>query len=589
LSGSRPFCRASLKILIILLLFSRNSLSGGQNSMPLDTGWIMKTGDHPDWAAVGLDDGGWLPIRTGFPWEEAGHPDYDGYAWYRIRFTIPELWRPKEEHGFLCLSLGFIDDADETYWNGIRIGATGVMPPDYQTAYFTRRRYRVPTDRIRWGQPNVIAVRVYDGDGNGGLYRGPIALERPRRGDLLDISFTPGNSNGVSFSPGPLSVMVNIRNYSSKDVEPHAVFALVNDRVDSARLIESVTGTLRIRGKEEIFKSVAFTPPQPGFYRVACTLEDSLKKSMVFGYEPEKIVTPLTREPDFEEFWGQRKRDLARVDPEFKVTRSDPSTVDVDVYLVEMRSYGQVKIRGWYTVPRKLGPHPAILSVPGYTSVMRPFMNRKNVATLALNPRGHGNSKDDVDPKSGEYMFLGFDPEHPENYIYAGVYMDCIRAVDFLASRPEIDASRIGVEGGSQGGGLSFATAALDTRIAFCAADIPWLGDWVGYLQTERWGWDNYPKLIEAFPDLTFDGINRFLSYFDTMNMAGWITCPVLMSVGLQDNVCPPRISFSTYNAVRSLKEYRVYPHAGHGVSSEHEKLKNQWMARLLGVEETGI
>jgi len=73
--------------------------------------------------------------------------------------------------------------------------------------------------------------------------------------------------------------------------------------------------------------------------------------------------------------------------------------------------------------------------------------------------------------------------------------MDCIRAVDFLTSRPEIDKSRIGVEGGSQGGGLSSAAAALDQRITFCAPDIPWLGDWVGYLAAAEWPNDHYSEL----------------------------------------------------------------------------------------------
>jgi cephalosporin-C deacetylase-like acetyl esterase len=321
---------------------------------------------------------------------------------------------------------------------------------------------------------------------------------------------------------------------------------------------------------------------------MVCTLNDSVKKTIILGYEPEKIVSPITREADFSKFWKKRKQELAGVAPEFKITKNNRSTDRVDVYLVEMQSYGNVKVRGWYTVPRKPGPHPAILSVPGYTSTMWPYVNRTNVATFALNPRGHGNSKDDIDPKGEEYMFIGFDPERPEKYIYAGAYLDCLRAVDFLVSRPEIDASRIGAEGGSQGGGLSFATAALDTRIIFCAPDIPWLGDWVGYLETTEWAHDNYPKLLKVHPDLTFAGINRLLSYFDTMNMAEWITCPVLMSVGLQDDVCPPRTSFAPYNAVKSKKEYRVYPFAGHGVWREHSKLKDEWMAKMLGIEKIG-
>ena len=61
------------------------------------------------------------------------------------------------------------------------------------------------------------------------------------------------------------------------------------------------------------------------------------------------------------------------------------------------------------------------------------------------------------------------------------------------------------------------------------------------------------------------------------------------MSVWLQDDVCPPRTSFATYNAVRSAQEYRVYPFAGHGVPREHESLKDKWIARLLGVGQTVI
>ena len=195
------------------------------------------------------------------------------------------------------------------------------------------------------------------------------------------------------------------------------------------------------------------------------------------------------------------------------------------------------------------------------------------------------SNQDDIDPKGKEYMFLDFDPKHPEKYIYTGAYMDCIRAIDFLFSRPEIDKLHIGVEGGSQGGGLTFATAALDPRIIFCAPDIPWMGDWIGYYETEYWAKENYSKLMENDLRLKLNDINHLLSYFDTMNLAKWINCPVFMSIGLQDEVCPPRISFAPYNQVDSQKEYHVYPISGHGLGHEHEILKNKWMAKLLGVE----
>jgi cephalosporin-C deacetylase len=406
--------------------------------------------------------------------------------------------------------------------------------------------------------------------------------------DLVDIQFELKNSNGIYFSPGPLPLTINLENRSETEVKLDITFELVNDRVDSVRVLESIKETVHVKGQGKMSKTIEFAPPGPGFYHMVCTLNNSVKKTMVLGYDPERIVSPSTREADFDEFWKKRKQALAGITPEFKMTKNDRSTDRVDVYLVEMQSYGQVKVRGWYTVPKTQGPHPAILSVPGYTSTLWPYVKRTNVATFALNPRGHGNSKDDVDPRGEEYMFIGFDAAHPEAYIYAGAYMDCLRAVDFLVSRPEIDASRIGVEGGSQGGGLSFATAALDSRIMFCASDIPWLGDWVAYLETAQWAHDHYPKLMAVNPGLTFSGINRVLSYFDTLNMARWIQCPVLMSVGLQDDVCPPRISFTPYNAVQSQKEYRVYPFSGHGVWKEHGKLKDAWMAKQLSVDRIG-
>lgn len=557
-------------------------------SINLDSSWIVKTGDNPFWSDPVFDDSDWQSIKVGIPWENAGLPGYDGYAWYRLSFVVPQDWQARDEHGFLSLSLGQIDDADITYFNGEQIGAAGSMPPEYETGYYTERYYRVPTDIVRWGEPNVLAVRVYDGGNQGGLTRGPYALSLPGIQDFIDITFKLEDAGGLYFSPDPLPATIRIQNFSTTPFTLNAVFELRNDRIDSTRILHSVKEAFVVNAQDHAIKSLTFAPPEPGFYYVTCTLNDSYTKSMLFGYDPEKIVTPITREPDFEQFWQDRKTELAAVEPNFKVTKTDRSNDKLDVYLVDMQSYGNVTIRGWYTVPTSSGPHPAILSLPGYTSTMWPYMDRTNVATLALNPRGHGNSKDDVDPSGEELMFLGFDPQHPKDYIYAGVYMDCLRAIDFLVSRPEIETSRIGVEGGSQGGGLSFATAALDSRVIFSAPDIPWLGDWVGYFQTEYWGRENYPKLFVEYPSLTFDDINRFLSYFDTMNMAEWITCPVLMSVGLQDKVCPPRTSFAPFNAVTSPKEYRVYPFAGHGTWQQHKDFKNAWMAKKLGIDNLG-
>jgi len=591
------FIFRAISCLVILVLFSCIGIAQAeQRRFNVDKGWVIRTGDNPDWAGADFDDGTWRGIRTGAAWEEAGLADYDGYAWYRVRLDVPKDWcrhqslQEAGDNGFLILSLGAIDDADVTYFNGKRIGSTGVMPPDYAGDYLVKRRYRIPLNIVRWGRPNVIAVRVYDHEGPGGIYEGPVVIALPQIDDMIDLSFQPGNLDGIYGSPEPLPITLKITNNSGKKLSLKLECTLKSDLFADDSVIDRIKTGVDIDHNSNVRKTIDLGPPGPGFYKVTCTFSDgensTAERSMFFGYDPEKIEPELTCEDDFDDFWIKRKRELSGVEPRFKVTRSDRSSDDLDVYLVEMRSHGNVRIRGWYTVPARPGPHPAILSVPGYNSTMWPNMRRRNVATFALNPRGHGNSKDDVDAKGGEYMYLGFDPNRPEKYIYVGAYMDCVRAVDFLMSRPEIDKSRVGVEGGSQGGGLSFATAALDPRIAFCAPDIPWLGDWVGYVAASDWPNEHYPELIAEFPGLTFADINRVLSYVDTMNLADRIKCPVLMSVGLQDSVCPPRNSFATYNRVRSKKQYRVYRFAGHGVWREHSDIKNKWMAEILGVEK---
>ena len=99
-------------------------------------------------------------------WERAGHEGLDGFAWYRARFRAPRRPAP----GGFALELGKIDDADETFLNGVKIGATGTLPPEYAGAWEAWRRYAVPADLVRWGAENVVAVRVYDGGGPGGMW-----------------------------------------------------------------------------------------------------------------------------------------------------------------------------------------------------------------------------------------------------------------------------------------------------------------------------------------------------------------------------------------------------------------------------------
>ena len=166
---------------------------------------------------------------------------------------------------------------------------------------------------------------------------------------------------------------------------------------------------------------------------------------------------------------------------------------------------------------------------------------------FSFNPREHGNSQDDIKEKPRNYWIRGLDDK--EGYYYQGAYLDCVRAVDFLCSRKEVDPERIAVAGGSQGGGLSLSTAALDSRISLCAPHIPFLTNWDLYFKTSHW--PEMDKWIQAKESRTRQSTLKTMSYFDTMNMSAWIEYPVFMGVGLQDAICPPVTCFAVYNRVK--------------------------------------
>jgi hypothetical protein len=136
--------------------------------MKIDGSWHFSIGDQPTWAAVDFDHSDWHQLEAGETWESQGFEDYDGYAWYRKVVTLPAM----EDEVDLVLKMGHIDDVDELFFNGKKIGGTGIMPPHYQTGYHDLRRYAIPANAVQWGATNTIAVRVYDGGGEGGLREG---------------------------------------------------------------------------------------------------------------------------------------------------------------------------------------------------------------------------------------------------------------------------------------------------------------------------------------------------------------------------------------------------------------------------------
>jgi len=552
----------------------------------LSEGWVCRTGDDERWTDPDLDDAAWKPIEVGKPWEEAGLGDYDGFAWYRLRFRIPESLRQNADfqtYKTLKLQLGKIDDVDRTWLNGNVIGETGAFPENFAGAWTTLREYKVPADLIRWDEDNVLAIRVYDHGGGGGMYEGPYGVEVASWRDFFDIAIGFGRGDGIFAGEDAFKVSATLQNDT-----PRPMAGTVRWRIedDEGTILLEESGEASVKANSAANVACVFTPGTPGFYKVTCTFEpesgdENTAETKFLGYRPEDITAPLTRQPDFDAFWADTLDALREVDPQFEMIRhADGDTETHELYEVRIRSLGNIRVGGWYEKPKAEGVFPALLQLPGYTQSMGPTKTHDPIAVLSFNIRAHGNSQEDVKGEPADYWVRGLDDK--EGYFYQGAYADCVRAVDFLASRPEVDQSRIAVTGGSQGGGLSLATAALDRRISLCAPDIPFLCNWEKYFKASHW--PEMEEWIEAEPQRSWEWTLRTLSYFDTMNMADRITCPVFLGLGLQDPVCPPATIFAVYNRLDVPKSYRVYAGAGHWVEPSHQAEKRAWLLSQFGV-----
>ena len=571
------------RIILLLIIFAFSCSIHSQNLLPEK--WKFKTGDDPAWASLDYDDSGWKDIIPGTSWEKQDDEGYDGFAWYRVTINVPsDLQEEAKKYGGFTLMLGKIDDVDFTYFNGKPLGNMGKLPPDYQTAWDVNRVYRVPAGKIRWDQPNTIAVRVFDLYGDGGLYSQPVRFSVRSISDFLVLEPVFASPDRILTGSPDAELLLKLVNGKKLSLPGIAAFRVVSDFGEEVFFNEQ--GVI-LAGKSTTPLKITVPGIQPGFYKVYFTFKSKLafkEYSFSFGYEPEKIISPPDPRPDFDSFWDKAKQDLADVDPRYKLTKIDTlCTSKRDVYLVEMHSLGDVLIRGWYSVPVKPGKYPAIMQVPGYTGNMRPeYVDYGDgYIGFGLNIRGHGNSQDDVNPGFPGFLFAGIEDE--DTYIYRGAYMDCTRGIDFLLSRPEVDTTRVAVEGGSQGGALTFATAALNnTRIKACAPQVPFLSDFQDYFKLAAWPGNEFIDFVENGKSMSWDEVYNILSYFDIKNLAGRIHAPMLMGVGLVDDVCPPHTNFAAYNQVTSEKQYIVYPLAGHGLPEEFNARKMEFFRHVL-------
>jgi cephalosporin-C deacetylase len=279
-----------------------------------------------------------------------------------------------------------------------------------------------------------------------------------------------------------------------------------------------------------------------------------------------------------DEFWDSSLAEMKAIDPKVELVPHQTSSSIADYYHLYFTGVGGARIHAKYIRPKHVkGPHPAVIHFHGYSGSSGdwlPYLSwaSQGFSVFALDCRGQGGGlSEDVGGTTGNtfkgQIIRGLN-DGPERLLFRALFLDCAQLAGIAMEMPEVDPDRVGITGGSQGGGLTLACAALEPRIKFAAALFPFLCDYKRVWEMDL-TLDAYEELRSFFR--YFDPrheneaeIFTRLGYIDVQHLAKRIKARVLMFVGLMDNICPPSTQFAAYNKITSQKDLVIYPDHGH-------------------------
>jgi len=280
---------------------------------------------------------------------------------------------------------------------------------------------------------------------------------------------------------------------------------------------------------------------------------------------------------DIDEYWDQAIAEMKAISPNVELIPAKfqvPFAECFDLYFTGVRG---ARVHAKYLRPKNANEkHPAILQFHGYTGNSGDWNDKLNYvaqgySVAVLDCRGQGGMSEDVGGVKGNTMkghiIRGLDDES-DNLLFRHIFLDTAQLAGIVMDMPEVDETRVGAMGGSQGGALTLACASLEPRIRKLAPVYPFLCDYKRVWDMDL-AKDAYVELREYFR--FFDPLHERedeiflrLGYIDLQNIVKRIKGEVLMSVGLMDSVCPPSTQFAAYNKITAKKSIRIYPDFGH-------------------------
>jgi len=253
-------------------------------------------GDDASWKSQSFNDADWQEIPVGNNWSAQGINREYTYAWYRVHFTPTEAWfKNTDQKKVVNICVAYIDDVDETYLNGERIGGMGRFhdnPAGYTSSWSTLRTYTIDASKLQMNKDNVIAVRVWNEAGDGGMFRGSevvqneITVTVPSRIDGLKMSSAEKVVNNKKM------VEVNLKNEYAVKQQGTLVIRTVNPETQQATT--NVEQTIKLNANKTA--NILVDYPQ-GNERIEIVYNDTkLEKSKTIKFYPKYILTPKAPE-----------------------------------------------------------------------------------------------------------------------------------------------------------------------------------------------------------------------------------------------------------------------------------------------------